>query len=591
MIQIPAMVAFQHGAGGVAAFFLSLAELMRGSQHLGMMNEISGLLGLAIGSLTFSGSMIAGGKLSNKLGQAQKILPKHTLWVMLNLGAILVLIIAALFVPGTRIFIYILIILLSILFGILFTIRIGGADMPVVISFLNATAGLAAALCGMIIENKLLISCGATVAASGSILTHVMCKAMNRSLFRVFVPLEKSRLKPSEAKKQNLVSDPDKKQVPDPSIEKEIQPPSTEKNIFQTAVELARNAQKVIIVPGYGMAVAQAQFQVIDFSNKMLALGKDVKFAIHPVAGRMPGHMNVLLAEAGVDYDLLEEMDDVNPEFKDTDFTLVIGACDVINPAAIETDNSPISGMPILLAHESKNVVCCNLDEKPGYSGVENPLYKNDNTIMLLGNAKETVQQLVESLSEESPAEESLHQDKDQEDHKSPLDSAIMALSSAKKVIIIPGYGMALAQAQFKVIELATRLESMGAQVKFAIHPVAGRMPGHMNVLLAEAEVDYDNLYEMDEINPEFSQTDAVLIFGACDVVNPEAMDTEGTPISGMPILTAHDAKKIIICNFDTKPGYSGVENTLYENPKTIMLLDDAASTANDLIEALKKHN
>ena len=593
MIQIPAMVAFQHGAGGVAAFFLSLAEVMRGSQHLGMMNEISGLLGLAIGSLTFSGSMIAGGKLSNKLGQAQKILPKHTLLVMLNLGTILVLIIAALFVPaGSRIFIYILIILLSILFGILFTIRIGGADMPVVISFLNATAGLAAALCGMIIENKLLISCGATVAASGSILTHVMCKAMNRSLFRVFVPLEKSRLKSSEAKRQNQVSDPVKKQVPDPSIEKEVQPPTAEKNIFQTAVDLARNAQKVIIVPGYGMAVAQAQFQVIDFSNKMLALGKDVKFAIHPVAGRMPGHMNVLLAEAGVDYDLLGEMDDVNPEFKDTDFTLVIGACDVVNPAAIETDGSPISGMPILLTHESKNVVCCNIDAKPGYSGVENPLYKNDNTIMLLGNAKETVQQLVDSLSEASPAiEESSRQDKDQNDHKSPLKSAIMALSSAKKVIIIPGYGMALAQAQFKVIELATLLESMGAQVKFAIHPVAGRMPGHMNVLLAEAEVDYDNLYEMDEINPEFSQTDAVLIFGACDVVNPEAMDTEGTPISGMPILMAYDAKKIIVCNFDAKPGYSGVENTLYKNPKTIMLLDDAASTANDLIEALKKHN
>jgi NAD/NADP transhydrogenase beta subunit len=591
MIQIPAMVAFQHGAGGVAAFFLSLAELMRGSQHLGMMNEISGLLGLAIGSLTFSGSMIAGGKLSNKLGQAQKILPRHTLLVMLNLGAILVLIIAALFVPsGTRIFIYILIILLSILFGIIFTIRIGGADMPVVISFLNATAGLAAALCGMIIENKLLISCGATVAASGSILTHVMCKAMNRSLFRVFVPLEKSQIKSPEAKKQNPVSDLVKKQVPDPSIEKEIQPPSSEKNIFQTAVELARNAQKIIIVPGYGMAVAQAQFQVIDFSNKMLAMGKDVKFAIHPVAGRMPGHMNVLLAEAGVDYDLLEEMDDVNPEFKDTDFTLVIGACDVVNPAAIETDGSPISGMPILLTHESKNVICCNIDTKPGYSGVENPLYKNDNTIMLLGNAKETVQQLVDSLSEASPEIEESSKDKDENDHKAPLESAITALSSAKKVIIIPGYGMALAQAQFKVIELATRLESMGAQVKFAIHPVAGRMPGHMNVLLAEAEVDYDNLYEMDEINPEFSQTDAVLIFGACDVVNPEAMDTEGTPISGMPILMAHDAKKIIVCNFDAKPGYSGVENTLYKNPKAIMLLDDAASTANDLIEALKTH-
>ncbi len=574
MIQIPAMVAFQHGAGGVAAFLLSLAELMRGSQHLGMMNEISGLLGLAIGSLTFSGSMVAGGKLSNKLRQTPKILPNHTRLAMANLLSIGVLIIAALFAPAeARIFIYGLIILLSILFGIIFSIRIGGADMPVVISFLNATAGLAAAFCGMIIENKLLISCGATVAASGSILTHVMCKAMNRSLFRVFVPVEGSQIKP-----------PAKNTRVEPMVQREIKPQPIEKNEFQKAVELARKANKVIIVPGYGMAVAQAQFEVIEFSNALLAMGKQVKFAIHPVAGRMPGHMNVLLAEAGVDYDMLEEMDVINPEFKNTDLSLVIGACDVVNPAAIETDGSPISGMPILLTHESKHVVCCNLDDKPGYSGVKNPLYENEHTILLLGNAKETLRQLVEGLSEAEAALEA----PSSPDKPEGLDSAIIALSSARKVIIIPGYGMALAQAQFKVIELASLLESKGAQVKFAIHPVAGRMPGHMNVLLAEAEVDYDKLCEMDEINPEFSQTDLVLVFGACDVVNPAAMETDGSPISGMPILKAFDAKKILVCNFDANPGYSGVENSLYDNPKTIMLLGDAASTAKDLIDALK---
>jgi NAD(P) transhydrogenase subunit beta len=147
---------------------------------------------------------------------------------------------------------------------------------------------------------------------------------------------------------------------------------------------------------------------------------------------------------------------------------------------------------------------------------------------------------------------------------------------------------MAVAQAQFKVVQLASLLESKGADVKFAIHPVAGRMPGHMNVLLAEADVDYDRLYEMDDINPEFKLTDVVIVFGACDVVNPSAMDTEGTPISGMPILRAHDAKRILICNFDEKPGYSGVENTLYKDQKTIMLTGDAASTANDLIEMFK---
>jgi len=574
MIQIPAMVAFQHGAGGIAAFCLSFAELIRGSQHLGMVNEISGLLGLAIGSLTFSGSMIAGGKLSNTLGQTPRILPKHTWLVMINLTAIIALIIASVYAPmDSRIFLYMAIIFMSILFGILFSIRIGGADMPVLISFLNATAGVAAAFCGMIIENKLLISCGATVAASGSILTHVMCRGMNRSLFRVFVPLKISRKEPVVNNKQPLAADPVEKKVPEQT---------SEQTDLQKAIEFAQKADKIIIIPGYGMAVAQAQFEVIDFSNKLLSMGKNVKFAIHPVAGRMPGHMNVLLAEAGVDYDMLEEMDAINPEFKDTDFTLVIGACDVVNPAAIETDGSPISGMPILLAHESKHVVCCNLDAKPGYSGVENPLYKNDNTIMLLGNAKETLRQLLDNLSKTPPAIE-------EPSEKSHLDAAITALSSAKKVIVIPGYGMALAQAQFKVVELASILESMGAQVKFAIHPVAGRMPGHMNVLLAEAEIDYDKLFEMDEINPEFSQTDAVLVFGACDVVNPSAIEIEGTPISGMPILMAQDAKKVIVCNFDAKPGYSGVENTLYENPKTIMMLGDAAATANELIDALKK--
>ncbi|MBU2631965.1 MAG: NAD(P)(+) transhydrogenase (Re/Si-specific) subunit beta, partial [Proteobacteria bacterium] len=543
-------------------------------------NEISGLLGLAIGSLTFSGSMIAGGKLSNKLGQTPKILWKHTWLVMITLACIIALMITSLYAPtGSRILFYILIILMSVLFGVIFSIRIGGADMPVLISFLNATAGIAAAFCGMIIENKLLISCGATVAASGSILTHVMCKGMNRSLFRVFVPVNESRLKPAIKNEQKRVAGFVETKDPHHPIEK---------NNFQTAVEFARKANKIIIVPGYGMAVAQAQFDVINFSNKLLSMGKDVKFAIHPVAGRMPGHMNVLLAEAGVDYDLLEEMDAINPEFKATDLSLIIGACDVVNPAAIEVDGSPISGMPILLTHESKHVVCCNLDDKPGYSGVKNPLYENSNTILLLGNAKDTVGQLVEALLETSPAIEG---SSNQDTPKGLLNSAIIALSSAKKVIVIPGYGMALAQAQFKVVELASILESMGAQVKFAIHPVAGRMPGHMNVLLAEAEVDYDKLCEMDDINPEFSQTDVVLVFGACDVVNPSAIDIQGTPISGMPILMAHDAKSIIICNFDEKPGYSGVANTLYNNPKTIMMLGDAASTANVLIGALKAKN
>ncbi len=607
MIQIPAMVAFQHGAGGIAAFFLSLAELLRGAQHLGAMNEISGLLGLAIGSLTFSGSMIAGGKLSGKLGQTPTILPNHTRLVMANLGTMVVLIMAAFYAPAEAgLVFYLLIIGLSILFGILFSIRIGGADMPVLISFLNATAGVAAAFCGMIIENQLLIACGATVAASGSILTHVMCKAMNRSLFHVFVP-EKT---PEKAPKKPTPGPTADHDTPVPGADYDtaaragLQPTAAqpagetenaEPDPFEKAADLARNARTVIIVPGYGMAVAQAQFDVIDLSNLLAVMGKQVIFAIHPVAGRMPGHMNVLLAEAGVDYDMLAEMDEVNPRFSDTDLCLVIGACDVVNPAAMETDGSPISGMPILRTHEARHVICCNLDDKPGYSGVENTLYQNSNTLMLLGNAKQTIRQLADTLSGEAEGAPGVHTDPAALDdpavrqEQNPLDTAVTKLVSAKKIIVIPGYGMALAQAQFKVLELTDLLASRGADVTFAIHPVAGRMPGHMNVLLAEAEVDYDKLVEMDDINPKFSQTDAVIVFGACDVVNPAAMEIDGSPISGMPILKAHEAKTVIVCNFDAKPGYSGVENTLYNNPKTIMLIGDALATARDLTAALKK--
>jgi len=594
MIQIPAMVAFQHGAGGIAAFFLSLAELMRGFEHLGAMNEISGLLGLAIGALTFSGSMVAAGKLSGRLGQTPTILPGHTRLVTANLGAMAVLVIAAFFAPaGAVLVFYLLIIALSILFGIVFSIRIGGADMPVLISFLNATAGVAAAFCGMIIENQLLIACGATVAASGSILTHVMCKAMNRSLFHVFIP-EKAPEK-SDAGQAADSDTPDWSEV-EPAAAKPVpQPENPASDPFKTAADLAQKAETVIIVPGYGMAVAQAQFDVIDLSSKLVSMGKKVTFAIHPVAGRMPGHMNVLLAEAGVDYDMLAEMDDINPAFCQTDLCFVIGACDVVNPAAMETDGSPISGMPILRSHEAKHVVCCNLDDKPGYSGVENSLYKNSNTVMLLGNAGETIQQVVEILSEEQSHEKDARTETDtgaqppDSTKENFLDAAVAQLVSAEKVIIIPGYGMALAQAQFKVVELADLLASMGARVAFAIHPVAGRMPGHMNVLLAEAEVDYDKLVEMDDINPAFSQTDVVLIFGACDVVNPAAMETDGSPISGMPILRAHEAKTVVVCNFDAKPGYSGVDNTLYADSKTIMLQGDAAATASDLIAGVRK--
>ena len=573
MIQIPSMVAFQNGAGGLASFLIAFVELMRG--NLNVVNEISGLLGLVMGAFTFSGSMIAAGKLANKLSQTPVHLKGHTL----ILGTIFFIVVGLISFAlsstmslALGVTVWVLIIIGAALFGVLFAMRVGGADMPVLISFLNATTGLAAALCGMVLGNKLLISCGAAVAASGSILTHVMCKSMNRSLYRVFVPLVQ--------KKDTL---PSKKSESQPELEKK-QPCLEKIDPLKDVAEKIRSSKKIVIVPGYGMAVAQAQFEVIALTDSLISMGKDVQFAIHPVAGRMPGHMNVLLAEAGIDYDLLKEMDDINPGFKDTDLVLVVGACDVVNPSAIKVNGSPISGMPILHVHEASHVVCCNLDERPGYSGVDNPLYNDEKTTLLFGDAKQTIENLFQEVSQGATNNDASNS----HDEHDVIQSAVTELLAAETVIVIPGYGMAQAQAQFEVVELSQMLQTMGKDVKFAIHPVAGRMPGHMNVLLAEADIEYDRLYEMDEINPDFQKTDVAVIFGACDVVNSAAIDIPGTPISGMPILMAHNAKRVIVCNYDTKPGYSGVENPLYEDPKTLMATGDAKATAILLIKELK---
>ena len=577
MIQVPAMVAFQHGAGGVAAFLVSLVELSRTSHTLSLVSETSGVLGLAIGSLTFSGSMIASAKLANKINQAPQVLTHHNLFVILNFIALVVIGAISLIVPASVApSLFVLEIFLGIGFGVLLAIRIGGADMPVLISSLNATAGLAASLCGMVIENQLLIAFGATVAASGSILTYVMCKAMNRRIGKVIFPDYKPQ-KPV-SKTTTTPPSPLKQEVnatasADPAAE------------LTDAVAAIQGAKKIIIVPGYGMALAKAQQDVATLAQELMDMGKEVKYAIHPVAGRMPGHMNVLLAEAGVDYDMLVEMDVINPDFHVTDLVFVVGACDVVNPAAIKVAGTPISGMPILQAHEAKKVICCNFDRKPGYSGVENTLYDQENTIFLEGDAKKTIQRLQQSLDTAKPAQAA--PDAADAPASDTIATAGASLAAAKSVVIIPGYGMALAKAQFKLVELAALLEQGGANVKYAIHPVAGRMPGHMNVLLAEADVDYENLLEMDEVNLLFGETDVAMVVGACDVVNPAAIATEGTPISGMPILLAQDAKKVIVCNFDTNPGYSGVPNPLYDNSKTILLLGDARETIINLFEAM----
>jgi len=400
MIQIPAMVAFQHGAGGVAAFLVSFVELTRTASAEISPEKISGILGLIIGAATFSGSMVASAKLADIIRQAPWSFAKPGWWM----GAVGIFIVLFGFLAGSSgapvLIVYLVVlIVLSVLLGLIFSLRIGGADMPVLISFLNATAGLAAAFCGVIIQNRLLVACGATVSASGSILTHVMCRAMNRNLFSVLTGIKTRKNNGTETMTQ-LPTAVRGKQLEDERGAQPCQERMIPKDPFAQAIEACREARKVIIVPGYGMALAQAQFSVAELANLLERSGKQVKFAIHPVAGRMPGHMNVLLAEADIPYDKLFAMEEINGEFRETDLALVVGACDVVNPAAIRVEGTPISGMPILMVHEAKRVVVCNLDEKPGYSGVTNPLYQERNTTLLLGGAKETLDRLIKGLSE-----------------------------------------------------------------------------------------------------------------------------------------------------------------------------------------------
>jgi NAD(P) transhydrogenase subunit beta len=396
MIQIPAMVAFQHGMGGVAASAIAFVELTRPGAPPTLVGEVSGFLGLAIGAATFSGSMLASGKLAAKLKQTPTVLAGHNLLLLALLGAIGALCVFAATATGLPLSLSLLgALVAAIALGSVFAIRIGGADMPVLISFLNATAGLAAAFCGVAIENRLLIACGATVAASGSILTAVMCRAMNRSFVKVLAGGMQAA--PARAAAG-----------PRPAAPASLPATRTRAEAMREATAVLLKSRSVIIIPGYGMALAHAQFEVASLASRLEQLGKSVSFAIHPVAGRMPGHMNVLLAEADVDYEKLREMDEVNGSFATTDAAVVVGASDVVNPAAIRTADTPISGMPILNAHEAKRVLVCNLDQRPGYSGVPNPLYDQPSTLLLLGDAKTTVTDLLASLPAVADVEEAV---------------------------------------------------------------------------------------------------------------------------------------------------------------------------------------
>ena len=577
MIEMPEMVGLLNGLGGGASALVGIVTLMgitspevsitsagmhADSFSLGAFESSTGVLAVIVGMITLVGSLIAAGKLHRVIDGRPKVIKNHSLYLTIALALCGVFFIWSFFGvnDGNAAWIICLSVLFAALFGGLFTIRVGGADMPITISLLNSLSGVAGSIAGMAIGNVMLVAIGGIVGASGLLLTQIMCRAMNRSLGDILLgktaaPAGKNKAAPKAAAPAAAPAAP--------AAKKEASLP-----------EILHDAKRVIIVPGYGMALAQAQHQVKQLADTLRRNGAEVRFAIHPVAGRMPGHMNVLLAEADVPYDDLFEMERINDDFKDTDLVIVIGANDVLNPAAREAEGTPIYGMPVLNVDQAKHIVICNYDLKPGYAGVENPLYtRKEGVTMCLGDAKETVADLVGAATQ-TPAKADA----------APDDTAKL-LHEAKEVIIVPGYGMALAQAQHEVKHLADALTRNGAHVRFAIHPVAGRMPGHMNVLLAEADVPYDDLFEMERINDDFKSTDLVIVIGANDVLNPAAREAEGTPIYGMPVLNVDQAKHIIICNYDLKPGYAGVENPLYTRKEGVtMCLGDAKETVGDLL-------
>ena len=574
MIQMPQLVALLNGIGGAASAFVGILSYVRiGSTPSEYENftSVTAVLAIVVGLVTLVGSLVAAGKLHKVLPQKPIVWKNHQLLTTIFIiGSIVPVVGASLsqdssFFFANPSFVLLLSIASSCLFGLTFAIRVGGADMPITISLLNSLSGVAGAIAGMAIGDILLVSVGGIVGASGLLLTQIMCRNMNRHLIDILLGKTSAAGKPKAASSSKATV--------------QSAPQKTEKK-EETLSDIVSNAKEVILIPGYGMALAQAQHQVKQLADKLEKNGAKVRFAVHPVAGRMPGHMNVLLAEADVPYDELYEMEQINDDFKDTDLTIIIGANDVVNPAAREAEGTPIYGMPVLNADQAKNVIVCNYDTKPGYAGVENPLYSSDKAELLLGDAKESLNKLIDAIQKPGSG-------KQESDQKG--DDLDFVLSTAKSVILVPGYGMALAQAQHQVKQLADKLERNGAKVRFAVHPVAGRMPGHMNVLLAEADVPYDELYEMEQINDDFKETDLAIVIGANDVINPAAREAEGTPIYGMPVLNVDEAKQVIICNYDTKPGYAGVDNPLYNSNKARMLLGDAKESLNKLLEAVKK--
>lgn len=395
MTEMPELVAILHSFVGLAAVLVGFnsyglhhnavlpegldavaqAAFIAEQAVLSNIHNVEVFLGIFIGAVTFTGSVVAFGKLSGKINSKALMLPhRHKL----NLAALVVsaLLMVAFLNNPDNIFPVLLMTAIALAFGWHLVASIGGADMPVVVSMLNSYSGWAAAAAGFMLNNDLLIVTGALVGSSGAILSYIMCKAMNRSFISVIAGGFGNDVQVSSDEEQG----------------------EHRETTAEEVAELLKNANSVIITPGYGMAVAQAQYPVADLTAKLRERGVNVRFGIHPVAGRLPGHMNVLLAEAKVPYDVVLEMDEINDDFADTDVVLVIGANDTVNPAAMEDPNSPIAGMPVLEVWKAQNVIVFKRSMAVGYAGVQNPLFFKENTQMLFGDAKERVEDILKAL-------------------------------------------------------------------------------------------------------------------------------------------------------------------------------------------------
>jgi len=382
MIEMPQLVALLNGIGGAASAIVAsfaFTSLYHSGEFFG---KTTASLAVVVGTVTLFGSLVAAGKLHKRITQKPVIYRFHQtaavgllciLTVLVILGGFFSIIPSAILLP--------IMVIVAAVFGMLFSVRVGGADMPITISLLNSLSGVAAAIAGFAVTDILLVAVGGIVGASGLFLTQIMCRAMNRKLMDIL--LGKTALKKSKTEKKETTEESQETEEKDP-----VDP-----------ITVIKSAKNVIIVPGYGMALAQAQHLTKELAAKLKDNGASVKFAIHPVAGRMPGHMDVLLIEAGIPFDDVYEMDSINNEFKEADVTIVVGANDVLNPAARNAEGTPIYGMPILNVDQCKHIVIFNYDLKPGYSGVENPIYKKKEGVWVIqGDAATTLKETLQKL-------------------------------------------------------------------------------------------------------------------------------------------------------------------------------------------------